>query len=40
MREKARLVKILDIQILEIDLPKVRMEVSCSKGTTHPYALS
>ena len=30
---KARPVKILDIQILEIDLPKVRMEVSCSKGT-------
>ena len=33
IERKARLVKILDIQILEIDLPKVRMEVSCSKGT-------
>lgn len=33
IERKARSVKILDIQILEIDLPKVRMEVSCSKGT-------
>ena len=33
IERKARPVKILDIQILEIDLPKVRMEVSCSKGT-------
>lgn len=33
VERKARPVKILDIQILEIDLPKVRMEVSCSKGT-------
>lgn len=33
IERKTRPVKILDIQILEIDLPKVRMEVSCSKGT-------
>ena len=33
IERKARPVKILDIQILEIDLPKFRMEVSCSKGT-------
>ena len=33
IERKARPVKILDIQILEIDFPKVRMEVSCSKGT-------
>ena len=33
IERKARPVKILDIQILEIDLPKVRMAVSCSKGT-------
>lgn len=33
IERKARPVKILDIQILEIDLPKVRMEVACSKGT-------
>lgn len=33
IERKARPVKILDIQILEIDLPRVRMEVSCSKGT-------
>ena len=33
IERKPRPVKILDIQILEIDLPKVRMEVSCSKGT-------
>ena len=33
IERKARPVKILDIQILEIDLPKVRMEESCSKGT-------
>ena len=33
IERKARPVKILDIQIREIDLPKVRMEVSCSKGT-------
>ena len=33
IERKARPVKILDIQILEIDLPKVRLEVSCSKGT-------
>lgn len=33
IEREARPVKILDIQILEIDLPKVRMEVSCSKGT-------
>ena len=25
--------KILDIRIIEMDLPRVRMEVSCSKGT-------
>lgn len=33
IERKARPVKILDIQILEIDLPRIRMEVSCSKGT-------
>ena len=33
IERKARPVKILDIQILEMDLPRVRMEVSCSKGT-------
>ncbi len=33
VERKARPVKILDIQILEIDLPKVRMEYRCSKGT-------
>ena len=33
IERKARPVTILDIQIKEIDLPRVRMEVSCSKGT-------
>ena len=33
IERKARPVKILDIQILEMDLPRVRMTVSCSKGT-------
>lgn len=33
IERKARPVSILDIQIKEIKLPRVRMEVSCSKGT-------
>ena len=33
IERKARPVSILDIQIIEINLPRVRMEVSCSKGT-------
>lgn len=33
IERKAREVHILDIQIKEISLPRVRMEVSCSKGT-------
>ena len=33
IERKARPVKILEIRILEMDLPRVRMEVSCSKGT-------
>ena len=33
VERKARPVKILDIQIKEISLPRVRMEVTCSKGT-------
>ena len=33
VERKARPVKILDIQIKEINLPRVRMEVTCSKGT-------
>lgn len=33
IERKARPVKILDIRILEMDLPRVRMEVACSKGT-------
>lgn len=33
IERKARPVKILDIRILEMALPRVRMEVSCSKGT-------
>ena len=33
VERKARPVKILDIQILEMDLPRVRMTVACSKGT-------
>lgn len=33
IERKARPVSILDIQIKVIDLPRVRMEVSCSKGT-------
>ena len=33
IERKARPVKILDIQILEMDLPRVRMTVACSKGT-------
>ena len=33
IERKARPVAILDIQIKEINLPRVRMEVSCSKGT-------
>lgn len=33
VERKARPVKILDIVIKEIHLPRVRMEVSCSKGT-------
>ena len=33
IERKARPVTILDIQIIEMNLPRVRMEVSCSKGT-------
>ena len=33
VERKTRKVQILDIQIKEIALPRVRMEVSCSKGT-------
>ena len=33
IERKARPVKILDIQILEMNLPRVRMTVACSKGT-------
>ncbi len=33
VERKTRRVQILDIQIKEMDLPRVRMEVSCSKGT-------
>lgn len=33
IERKARPVRILDIQIKEINLPRVRMEVTCSKGT-------
>ena len=33
VERKARPVTILDIKIKEINLPRVRMEVSCSKGT-------
>ena len=33
VERKARLVTILEIQIKEINIPRVRMEVSCSKGT-------
>lgn len=33
IERKARPVSILDIQIKEVNLPRVRMEVSCSKGT-------
>lgn len=33
VERKARPVKILDIRIIEMDLPRVRMEISCSKGT-------
>lgn len=33
IERKARPVKIYDIQIKDIDNPRVRMEVSCSKGT-------
>lgn len=33
VERKARPVTILDIEIKEINLPRVRMEVSCSKGT-------
>ena len=33
VERKTRKVQILDIQIKEINLPRVRMEVSCSKGT-------
>jgi tRNA pseudouridine55 synthase len=33
IERKSRPVKILEIQILEMELPRVRMEVSCSKGT-------
>lgn len=33
VERKARPVKILDIEILEMSLPRVRMTVACSKGT-------
>ena len=33
VERKARPVTILDIEIKEVNLPRVRMEVSCSKGT-------
>lgn len=33
VERKARPVKILDIQIFDMDLPRVKMSVACSKGT-------
>ncbi len=33
VERKAREVQILDLKILECDLPRVRMEVTCSRGT-------
>ena len=33
VERKAREVQILDLKILDIDLPRVRMEVTCSRGT-------
>ena len=33
IERKARPVKILDIKIFEVNLPRVRMSVACSKGT-------
>ena len=33
VERKARDVEILDLKILSVDLPRVRMEVSCSRGT-------
>lgn len=33
VERKARRVHIIDIQLLEINLPRVRMKVTCSKGT-------
>ena len=33
VERKARRVRIIDIEILEADLPRVRMSVTCSKGT-------
>ena len=33
VERKARPVRIHDIRILDIDFPKIRMEISCSKGT-------
>ena len=33
IERKARMVQILSIEILEVDLPRVRMSVHCSKGT-------
>lgn len=33
VERKAREVQILDLKILDVDLPRVRMEVTCSRGT-------
>ena len=33
VERKAREVQIFDLKILDIDLPRVRMEVTCSRGT-------
>lgn len=33
VERKPRIVKIFEIQILEVSLPRVRMKISCSKGT-------
>ena len=33
VERKARKVQILDLQVLEVDLPRVRMSVTCSRGT-------
>ena len=40
VERKARRITIHEIRILEINLPEVKLEVTCSKGNVYPYTVS